>query len=163
MAKSLVIVESDAKSKTINKFLGKEYDVRASVGHIKNLPKNRLGVDIENNFSPEWITIRGKGKILTMLKKAASLSDKVYIATDPDREGEAIAYHLSNEIKKYNNNIFRVLFYEITDKAVRDAIKNPISVDQSKVEAQKARRVLDRIVGYKISPCLLYTSPSPRD
>ncbi len=157
MAKSLVIVESDAKSKTINKFLGKEYDVRASVGHIKNLPKNRLGVDIENNFSPEWITIRGKGKILTMLKKAASLSDKVYIATDPDREGEAIAYHLSNEIKKYNNNIFRVLFYEITDKAVRDAIKNPISVDQSKVEAQKARRVLDRIVGYKISPFLWKT------
>jgi len=157
MSKSLVIVESDAKSKTINKFLGKDYNVKASVGHIKNLPKNRLGVDIENNFSPEWITIRGKGKILNMLKKAASSSDKVYIATDPDREGEAIAYHLLNEIKKFNTNIYRVLFYEITDKAVKEAIKNPGSVDQSKVEAQKARRVLDRLVGYKISPFLWKT------
>ena len=157
MSKSLVIVESDAKSKTINKFLGKEYEVKASVGHIKNLPKNRLGVDVDNNFSPEWITIRGKGKILTQLKKSASSSDKVYLATDPDREGEAIAYHLLNEIKKYNKNVYRVLFYEITDNAVREAIKNPISVDQSKVEAQKARRVLDRLVGYKISPFLWKT------
>lgn len=157
MSKSLVIVESDAKSKTINKFLGNDYNVKASVGHIKNLPKNRLGVDIENNFSPEWITIRGKGKILSMLKKAASSSDKVYIATDPDREGEAIAYHLLNEIKKFNTNIYRVLFYEITDKAVKEAIKNPKTVDQSKVEAQKARRVLDRLVGYKISPFLWKT------
>jgi len=157
MSKSLVIVESDAKSKTINKFLGKDYNVKASVGHIKNLPKNRLGVDVENNFSPEWITIRGKGKILNMLKKAASSSDKVYIATDPDREGEAIAYHLLNEIKKFNPNIYRVLFYEITDKAVKEAIKNPGAVDKSKVEAQKARRVLDRLVGYKISPFLWRT------
>lgn len=157
MSKSLVIVESDAKSKTINKFLGKEYEVKASVGHIKNLPKNRLGVDVDNNFSPEWITIRGKGKILNQLKKAASSSDKVYLATDPDREGEAIAHHLLNEIKKYNQNVYRVLFYEITDNAVREAIKNPISVDQSKVEAQKARRILDRLVGYKISPFLWKT------
>ncbi|MFO7890840.1 MAG: type I DNA topoisomerase [bacterium] len=157
MSKSLVIVESDAKSKTINKFLGKEYNVKASVGHIKNLPKNRLGVDIENNFSPEWITIRGKGKILSNLKKAASASDKVFLATDPDREGEAIAYHLLEEIKKFNKNVFRVLFYEITDQAVREAIQNPKTVNLTKVEAQKARRVLDRLVGYKISPFLWKT------
>lgn len=157
MSKSLVIVESQAKSKTINRFLGKDYIVKASVGHIKNLPKNRLGVDIDNNFIPEWITIRGKGKILKDLKRLAASSENVFIATDPDREGEAIAYHLSQEIASANNKIYRVLFYEITSKAIQKAIKNPISVDCDKVEAQKARRVLDRLVGYKVSPFLWKT------
>ncbi len=157
MTKSLVIVESNAKSKTINRFLGKEYVVKASVGHVKNLPKNRLGVDIENGFEPEYITIRGRGKILRELKRLASASDNVYLAADPDREGEAIAYHLANEIRSANKNIQRVLFYEITEKAIQEAIKKPTSINYEKVEAQKARRVMDRLVGYKVSPFLWKT------
>ncbi len=157
MPKSLVIVESDAKSKTINRFLGKDYIVRASVGHVKNLPKNRLGVDVENNFEPEYITIRGRGKVLKEIKKLSSTSDQVFIATDPDREGEAIAHHLANEIRSTNNNIRRVLFYEITEKAIQEAIQHPLSINHEKVEAQKARRVMDRLVGYKVSPFLWKT------
>ncbi len=157
MPKSLVIVESDAKSKTINRFLGKSYMVKASVGHIKNLPKNRLGVDIENGFEPEYITIRGRGKILKDLKRLAAGSDQVFIATDPDREGEAIAFHLAEEIRETNPRIRRVLFHEITEHAVKEAIENPMDIDQDKVEAQKARRVMDRIVGYKVSPFLWKT------
>jgi DNA topoisomerase-1 len=157
MAKSLVIVESDAKSKTINRFLGKDFVVRASVGHIKNLPKNRLGVDLENHFEPEYITIRGRGKILKELKRLAVSSDQVYLATDPDREGEAIAQHLAQEIHHSNGHIHRVLFYEITDNAVQDAIRNPRDINMDKVEAQIARRVMDRIVGYKVSPFLWKT------
>ena len=157
MAKSLVIVESDAKSKTINRFLGKNYVVRASVGHIKNLPKNRLGVDIENGFEPEYITIRGRGKILSELKRLAGASDQVYIATDPDREGEAIAAHLANEISGSNTNIHRVLFHEITEKAVQDAVQQSKGIDNTRVEAQMARRVMDRIVGYQVSPFLWKT------
>jgi len=157
MGKSLVIVESDAKSKTINRFLGKEYVVKASVGHVKNLPKNRLGIDIENGFEPEYITIRGRGKILRELKRLASTSDNVYLATDPDREGEAIAYHLADEIRPANKNIQRVLFHEITEEAIQEAIKKPMSINYEKVEAQKARRVMDRLVGYKVSPFLWKT------
>lgn len=157
MAKSLVIVESDAKARTINRFLGKNYVVRASVGHIKNLPKNRIGVDIEHGFEPEYITIRGRGKLLSDLKKLASSSDKVFLATDPDREGEAIAQHLSDEISKSNVNIQRVLFHEITEKAVQEAIEKAHQIDSEKVEAQQARRVMDRLVGYKVSPFLWKT------
>jgi DNA topoisomerase I len=157
MEKSLVIVESDAKSKTIKKFLGDHYAVKASVGHIKNLPKNRLGVDLTNGFEPEYITIRGRGKLLQDLKKLAQNSDRVFIATDPDREGEAIAAHLAAEIEPSNSNIQRVLFHEITEQAVRDAIQKPLSIDLEKVEAQKARRVMDRLVGYQVSPFLWKT------
>ena len=157
MEKSLVIVESDAKSKTINRFLGKEYVVRASVGHIKNLPKNRIGVDIENGFEPEYITIRGRGKVIQELKRLAQNSNKVYLATDPDREGEAIASHLAAEFESSNKIIQRVLFHEITEQAIREAIQKPLAIDMEKVEAQKARRVMDRLVGYQVSPFLWKT------
>ena len=157
MSQSLVIVESTAKTKTISKFLGKNYTVLSSVGHIKDLPKGDLGVDIDENFQPNYITIRGKGKVLTDLKKAASASDTVYIATDPDREGEAIAWHIYDEIKYKNDNIHRILFNEITKNAILESINKPLKIDTNKVEAQKARRVLDRLVGYQISPILWKT------
>jgi len=157
MPKSLVIVESVAKTKTINRILGKDYVVKASVGHVKDLPKNRLGVDIENGFEPEYITIKGKGKILQELRKLAKSSNQVFIATDPDREGEAIAYHLANELKARNGNVHRVLFNEITKSAVSRAIEHPTTINLEKVNAQKARRVLDRLVGYKVSPFLWKT------
>lgn len=157
MPKSIVIVESVAKSKTINKFLGKNYQVLSSVGHLKDLPKGDLGVDIEDSFQPKYITIRGKGKILNDLKKAAVNAENVFIATDPDREGEAIAWHIFEEIKSKNTNIFRILFNEITERAVVEAIKSPLEIDTNKVEAQKARRVLDRLVGYQVSPILWQT------
>ena len=157
MSQSLVIVESTAKTKTINKFLGTQYIVLSSIGHLKDLPKGKLGVDIEKNFEPEYITIRGKGKTLNDLKKTALSADSVYIATDPDREGEAIAWHIYEEIKYKNDNIYRILFNEITKNAVLQAINNPLKIDNNKVEAQKARRILDRIVGYKISPILWNT------
>lgn len=157
MPKSLVIVESVAKTKTINRILGKDYVVKASVGHVKDLPKNRLGVDVENGFEPEYITIKGKGKILQELRKLARSSDQVFIATDPDREGEAIAYHLANELKSKNGNVHRVLFNEITNSAVSRAIEHPTRINIEKVNAQKARRVLDRLVGYKVSPFLWKT------
>ncbi|MDQ7053279.1 MAG: type I DNA topoisomerase [candidate division KSB1 bacterium] len=157
MSKYLVIVESEAKTKTIKKFLGKDFDVKSSVGHVKDLPKQRLGVDLEDGFTPEYITIRGKGKILNDLRKAAKSSDVVYIATDPDREGEAIAAHLAEEIKSRNANIRRVMFNEITERAVKAALENPSDIDLAKVEAQKARRVVDRLVGYQVSPILWRT------
>ncbi len=157
MPSSVVIVESVAKTKTIKKFLGKNYKVLSSVGHIKDLPKRSLGIDIEDSFHPQYITIRGKGKVLSDLKKAASAADSVYIATDPDREGEAIAWHIFEEIKTRNKNIHRILFNEITERAVVDAINHPLTIAENKVEAQKARRVLDRLVGYKISPILWQT------
>ncbi|MCH8871723.1 DNA topoisomerase I, partial [candidate division KSB1 bacterium] len=157
MAKSLVIVESNAKIKTIGKFLGKDYQVLSSVGHVKDLPKQRLGVDVEDNFKPEYITIRGKGKVLSQLRKSAITVDNVFIATDPDREGEAIASHLAEEMKVKKDKIFRVMFNEITEKAVKNALENPTKINENKVAAQKARRVVDRLVGYQVSPILWRT------
>ncbi len=157
MPKSLVIVESNAKIKTISKFLGKDYEVLSSVGHVKDLPKQRLGVKIDEQFEPEYITIRGKGKILSKVRKSALTSDKIFIATDPDREGEAIANHLVEEMKVGKDKVFRVMFNEITEKAVRNALDNPTKVNQNKVAAQKARRVVDRLVGYQVSPILWRT------
>ncbi len=157
MAKSLVIVESNAKIKTIGKFLGKDYEVLSSVGHVKDLPKQRLGVDVDDNFRPEYVTIRGKGKVLGELRKSAITVDNVFIATDPDREGEAIASHLAEEMKVKKDKIFRVMFNEITEKAVKNALQNPTKINEKKVAAQKARRVVDRLVGYQVSPILWRT------
>ncbi len=157
MGKSLVIVESSTKTKTIGKFLGKDYQVLSSIGHVKDLPKQRLGVDVEDSFEPEYITIRGKGKILSQLRKSAASADKIYLATDPDREGEAIAYHLAEEISPKRNNVYRVLFNEITERAVKNALAHPTRIDENKVAAQKARRVVDRLVGYQVSPILWRT------
>jgi len=157
--KSLVIVESPAKANTINKILGKDFSVKASIGHIKDLPKNELGVDVENEFTPKYEIIPGKEKIIRELRKAAREADRVYLAPDPDREGEAIAWHIATEIsdKKTgspNGKIFRVTFNEITERAVLEAIKNPGHIDLNKVDAQQARRILDRLVGYGLSPLL---------
>jgi DNA topoisomerase-1 len=154
--KSLVIVESPAKAKTIAKYLGKDYTVKASVGHIMDLPKSKLGVDIENNFEPKYIVIKGKAPVVKELKSAAKKAGRVLIATDPDREGEAIAAHVAEVISSSSKNseIFRVLFNEITKKTILKAIEHPGKIDVNKVDAQQARRVLDRLVGYQISPIL---------
>jgi DNA topoisomerase-1 len=167
MAKNLVIVESPAKAKTINKYLGKDYEVEASFGHVKDLPKKTLGVDIENDFDTEYEVIPGKEKVVAKLKKVAGSASAIYLAPDPDREGEAIAAHLAEELggdgfngrrkKKKSANgipIHRVAFNEITQKAVRAAFESPREIDRNLVDAQQARRVLDRIVGYQISPLL---------
>lgn len=152
--KKLLIVESPAKAGTIKKYLGKDYSVMASMGHIIDLPKSQMGVDIENDFDPRYITIRGKGQLLTQLKKEAKKADVVYLATDPDREGEAISWHLAKALNIDPNSDCRVTFNEITKTAVKNAIKNPRKIDMDLVDAQQARRVLDRIVGYTISPIL---------
>jgi DNA topoisomerase-1 len=157
MKKALVIVESVAKTKTINKFLGDRFRVMYSMGHVMDLPQRKLGVDIENGFEPRFIKIRKKEDIVKKLQQAAAESDVVYVATDPDREGEAIAWHLAQLLKRSNPNIKRILFNEITESAVKRAIENPLEIDQDKVEAQKARRVLDRLVGYQVSPILWTT------
>lgn len=154
MADNLVIVESPGKVKSIGKFLGKGYKVEASVGHVRDLPKSQMGVDIENNFEPKYITIRGKGDVISKLKKEAKTAKKVYLATDPDREGEAISWHLANLLNIDESQKCRVSFNEITQNAVKSAIKQPRKIDMDLVDAQQARRVLDRIVGYKISPLL---------
>ncbi|RPI14932.1 MAG: type I DNA topoisomerase [Ignavibacteriae bacterium] len=154
MDKSLVIVESPSKAKTINKYLGKNYKVIASVGHIKNLPKSKIGVDFENDYIPTYETIPGKEKIIAELRKCSKDADKIYIATDPDREGEAIAYDIADEIKGKNKKIYRVLFNEITRKGIEEGINNPLDIDEHLVSSQQARRVMDRIVGYKLSPFL---------
>lgn len=154
---SLVIVESPAKVKTIHKILGKEFLVMASVGHIKDLPKKEMGIDIEKDFEPVYVVIPGKEKIIKELKEASKTAKHIYLAPDPDREGEAIAYHIAVEIaggKELNGRIFRVAFNEITDRAVKEAIKQPGKIDMKKVDAQQARRILDRLVGYKLSPLL---------
>ena len=152
--KTLVIVESPSKAKTINKYLGKKYVISSSVGHIIDLPKSRLGVDVKNDFKPEYITIRGKAKILNELKKIAGQSDQVLLATDPDREGEAISWHLSNALAVKNKNIRRIEFNEITKQAVQEAVAHPREINLDVVNAQQARRILDRLVGYNISPLL---------
>ncbi len=154
MADYLVIVESPAKAKTIEKYLGKKYQVKASMGHVRDLPKSQFGVDIEHNYQPKYITIRGKGPVLKELKTAAKKVKKVYLAADPDREGEAIAWHLAQSLDVDINSDCRVVFNEITKDAVKESFKNPRPIDLNLVDAQQARRVLDRLVGYKISPLL---------
>lgn len=154
MAKNLVIVESPTKAETIGKILGSNYEVIASNGHVRDLPKSQMGIDVENDFEPKYITIRGKGDILTALRKAVKKADKVYLATDPDREGEAISYHLSVALKLQDKKYKRITFNEVTKTAVKNSLKNARDIDMDLVDAQQARRVLDRLVGYKISPVL---------
>ena len=148
MAKYLVIVESPAKAKTIKKFLGSNYEVIASNGHVRDLPKSQMGIDVDNDFEPKYITIRGKGDILAQLRKEVKKADKVYLATDPDREGEAISYHLSKALKLDDKKYKRITFNEITKNAVKNSIKQARDIDMALVDAQQARRVLDRLVGY---------------
>lgn len=157
MAKNIVIVESPAKSKTLNRFLGKDFEILSTVGHIIDLPKSRLGVDPENDFAPDYTVIKGKEKVIAELKKAARKADKVYLAPDPDREGEAIAWHVASILKSTKTEMVRVTFNEITKEAVRSAIENPREIDLNLVNAQQARRILDRLVGYSVSPFLWKT------
>ncbi len=154
MSKSLVVVESPAKAKTINKFLGRDYVVRSSVGHIRDLPAKKLGVDVENGFSPEYITIRGKGDVIKKIQAEAKKTEAIYLAADPDREGEAICWHIAETLKNTKKPIYRVTYNEITESAIRAAMENPSEIDQHLVDSQQARRVLDRLVGYQISPIL---------
>src|ERR1700722_6877518 len=156
MEKSLVIVESPAKAKTIGKYLGKQFVVKASIGHVKDLPKRNLSVDVDNDFKPVYEVIEGKKKLMAELRTAARAAENVYLAADPDREGEAICFHLQEELgeKKNGPKIFRVMFNEITKSAIQKAFEKPGVVNLHLVDAQQARRVLDRLVGYKISPLL---------
>ena len=154
MAKNLVIVESPAKAKTIKKFLGSNYEVIASNGHVRDLPKSQMGIDVDNDFEPKYITIRGKGDILAALRKAVKKADKIYLATDPDREGEAISWHLYEVLGLKPENTKRIVFHEITKNAILHAIETPRDININLVNAQQARRVLDRIVGFELSPVL---------
>ena len=154
MAKYLVIVESPAKVKTIKKFLGANYEVEASNGHVRDFPKSQFGIDVDHDFEPKYITIRGKGELLAKLRKAAKKADKIYLATDPDREGEAISWHLSQALKEDPKKMHRITFNEITKTAVKDSLKHPRELNLNLVDAQQARRMLDRMVGYTISPLL---------
>src|SRR5438105_757880 len=154
MAKALVVVESPAKAKTINKYLGRDYKVIASMGHIRDLPKSKLGVDVDNDFEETYESIESRKKVIKELKDAAKDATDIYVATDPDREGEAIGWHLIQELKGKKRKIHRLTFNEITKKAVQDALNHPRGIDENMVDAQRARRVLDRLVGYKISPLL---------
>ena len=155
--KKLVIVESPAKAKTINRYLGSDYLVLSSMGHLIDLPRSRLAIDVDNGFEPEYITIRGRAKILNDLKKEAKKAEEVLLAADDDREGESIAWHIGNKIRGVNSAvpIKRIVFHEITKDALKEAIDQPRDIDISKVNAQKARRVLDRLIGYNLSPLLL--------
>ena len=152
--KPLVIVESPTKVRTIKKYLGKDYNVAATVGHIKDLPVKSLGIDIENGFEPQYKVAPGKTKVITALKKAAGNAEEIYLAPDPDREGEAIAWHTAEVLKKKGRKFYRVLFHELTQKAILEAIRKPLELNRNKYEAQKTRRILDRLVGYQISPLL---------
>ena len=154
MAKYLVIVESPTKVKTIKKFLGSNYTVAASNGHVRDFPKSQFGIDVEHDFEPKYITIRGKGELLAGLRKEVKKADKIFLATDPDREGEAISWHLSHALKLDDKKVYRITFNEITKNAVKASLKNPRAIDMDLVDAQQARRMLDRMVGYKISPLL---------
>ncbi len=154
MAKYLVIVESPAKVKTIKKFLGANYEVAASNGHVRDLPKSQLGIDVEHDYEPKYITIRGKGDILANLRKEVKKAEKIYLATDPDREGEAISWHLLKALKLENKKVYRITFNEITKNAVKESLKNAREINMDLVDSQQARRVLDRMVGYRISPLL---------
>lgn len=157
MGKSLIIVESPSKAKTINKYLGKEYVVEASVGHIRNLPKSKLGVDVENHYASTYETIAGKEEVVAKLKKIAAGAKNIYVATDPDREGEAIANDIAEELEQENNNIYRVLFHEITPTGIKEGMDQPRKIDKHLVDSQRARRAMDRLVGYKVSPFLWKT------
>ena len=152
--KKLVIVESPSKAKTIGKYLGRTYKVVASLGHVRDLPKSRMGVEIDNNYKPDYISIRGKGDVIKELRRDAKNAKAVYLASDPDREGEAIAWHVSNLLKMDDSEKNRVTFNEITKDAVKEAFKEPRTINMDLVDAQQARRVLDRLVGYSISPIL---------
>ena len=154
MAKYLVIVESPAKVKTIKKFLGANYEVMASQGHVRDLPKSQLGIDVEHDYEPKYITIRGKGDLLASLRKEVKKAEKIYLATDPDREGEAISWHLYYALKLEDKKVYRITFNEITKSAVKESLKHAREIDMNLVDAQQARRVLDRVVGYRISPIL---------
>ncbi len=154
LSKDLIIVESPAKAKTIEKFLGRRFTVKASMGHVRDLPRSQFGVDVEANFEPKYITIRGKGPVLQELRKHARKAGRVLLATDPDREGEAISWHLARALKLDENIECRLEFHEITRDVVRQAVKNPRPIDEHLVDAQQARRILDRLVGYKLSPLL---------
>lgn len=154
MKKNLVIVESPAKAKTIEKYLGRDFKVMASVGHVRDLPSKKLGVDVKKNFKPTYEIIKGKDKVIAAIKAAGKTAEKIFLAPDPDREGEAIAWHIAEELKSEKKKIKRVLFNEITKKAVQEALKKPLDIDQNKFESQQARRILDRLVGYQISPVL---------
>src|SRR5437899_6844546 len=154
MGKSLVIVESPAKAKTINKYLGSDYTVKASMGHVKDLPKKELGVDVKNGFKPTYKIIPSKARTIQELKAAAAKADAIYLATDPDREGEAIGAHLRDLLHSKKKKFYRVLFNEITREAVREAFERPGEIDSHLVDAQQARRILDRLVGYQVSPLL---------
>ena len=154
MKKNLIIVESPTKSKTISRFLGKNYAVKASMGHLRDLPKSTLGVDVEHDFTPKYINIRGKGDLIRELKAEAAKADKVYLATDPDREGEAISWHLAHILGLDDKSPCRIEFHEITSGAVKEALKHPRSINMSMVDAQQTRRIIDRLVGYKLSPLL---------
>ena len=153
-AKNLVIVESPAKAKTLERYLGRDFQVKASVGHIVDLPKSKLGVDIKKNFTPDFHVIQSKKKVIDDLKKAAKGKENIYLASDPDREGEAIAWHIADQVAKNHKRVHRVLINEITRRAVQEAIANPLELDRNKFDAQVARRILDRLVGYQISPLL---------
>jgi len=155
-AGGLVVVESPTKAKSISKYLGRGFDVKATVGHIRDLPTRKLGVDVDNGFQPEYVTIKGKAKTLADLKKAARKATAIYLATDPDREGEAIAWHVADQIDS-TAPVHRVLFHEITKDAVKEAMARPQKIDTRLVEAQQARRILDRLVGYKASPILWHS------
>ena len=155
--RNLVIVESPAKARTIAKYLGPGYEVKASNGHVRDLPKSKLGVDIEKGFSPSYVLIKGKGKILKDLKSSARTAALIYLAPDPDREGEAIAWHLAETLGDHPDRIRRLAFYEITKRGIEEALASPREIDMSKVQAQQARRILDRLVGYQVSPFLWKT------
>lgn len=154
MAEFLVIVESPSKAKTIERYLGNKYKVKASMGHIRDLPRSQMGVNAENGFEPKYITIRGKGPVLKELKTAAKKAKKVYLAADPDREGEAIAWHLAHSLDVDIHSDCRVVFNEITKDAIKESFKHPRPINMGLVDAQQARRILDRLVGYNISPLL---------
>src|SRR5512140_1985170 len=153
---SLVVVESPAKAKTIKKYLGRGFEVKASVGHVKDLPKSKIGVDVDHGFRPEYEAIKGKSKVLSDIKRAARTAERVFLATDPDREGEAIAWHIAEELGSEGGDarVRRVLFNEITKGAIQKAIAEPLDLDRKKFDSQQARRILDRLVGYQISPIL---------
>ncbi len=154
MTKNLLIVESPTKARTIKRYLGSDFEIFSSMGHIKDLPPTKLGVDVENGFKPEYVTIKGKAKVQREIKKAAKDTQNIYLAPDPDREGEAIAWHLAEDLKNNNINIYRVIFNELTPRAINEGVKSPLDLDENKFEAQQARRILDRLVGYQISPLL---------